>query len=425
MTTDFIPTLNDYREMLSIFGAMAREFPFFDGLLMKWEWADLVPGLSDIDSRMVCDSPTAEQWLELDRCCGQWHLEILQEHPSWARIMEHLPGACVCRNEILSQQTSVADQLQWTMVYGDDAFSRGVTGPMWRTLAANEWNEFEEVLHVGRFLKYFGPYDRNIDPPINLGASEFKYPLHSRCWHYFAPAIVSAMSVIENRTLKGKRVALGEAMHSFPDQVVLREVENLATSAYSAAENWNDDQLSYLEDAMLDCLKAMLPRLVDSVRFALPPIPLGEDPTPEWGSSWKESLKKHRSSPGSMMLHGLRFLRVVSGRYWFYRNAPDFFDAELLMQRELTNVRTWRLGPFLEGVLSSLDLDISIQEGLDGPMCDVLDADTIDVCKRLLDISYMEPKPSGEALWSITDELIALVRYVYPPLADYFCRFSD
>jgi len=420
MQTGPIQTLSDYREMIETFGNMGRAFGFFDGLLMKWEWADLIPGLSDIDSRIVCDNPSAEQWLELDRKCGEWHLQILQEHPRWARIMEHLPGACVCRGEILNRETCVADQLQWTSVFGDDTFDRNVTSPMWSTLASKDWNEFEEVLHLERFLKYFGPYNRSIDPPINLGDCEFKYALHSRCWHYFVPAVVSAMSVIQHRTLKGKRVALGEALHAFPDRPVLQEVEDLATSIYAGAEKWSDADLSRLEGEMRAFLEAMLPRIVESIEFALPPIPLGDVPDSEWAAEWKRSLSGHRSSPGAMMLQGLRFSRVVSGRYWFYRNAPDFFDAERLMQRELTNVRTWRMGPFLEGVLGSLNLDVSIEEGLNGPLTELFDKECIDASKRLLAISYMDPKPTGDALWKITDELISLVRAVYPPFAEFF-----
>ena len=57
-------------------------------------------------------------------------------------------------------------------------------------------------------MSYYAPYDARIDPPINLGAFERKYGLHSRCWHYFAPPLLSAASLLARRNFRGKTESL-------------------------------------------------------------------------------------------------------------------------------------------------------------------------------------------------------------------------
>jgi hypothetical protein len=171
---------------------------------------------------------------------------------------------------------------------------------------------------------------------------------------------------------------------------------------------------------MMDCFDEILCRLAESVEYALPPPLKSKRPEPIWLDGWKKQLVRSGASPRTQMLDGLRFQRVVGGRYWFYRNAPPFFESERLMRRELHELRTWRIAPFLQGVLADLRLDIPFEEALDGPFREIFDVEIIDATKRLLVYSHLDPKPVGKALWKVTDELIPLIRTVYPAFEDYF-----
>ena len=53
--------------------------PHVIALAAKWDKADLVPGLSDLDFRVICDdTTTVDDWVEIDRLTGQLHLEMVR-----------------------------------------------------------------------------------------------------------------------------------------------------------------------------------------------------------------------------------------------------------------------------------------------------------------------------------------------------------
>ena len=67
--------------------------PHVMALVAKWEERDLVPGLSDMDFRVICDDgATVDDWVEIDRLAGRIHLDTVRAHPQWNRINEHTAG---------------------------------------------------------------------------------------------------------------------------------------------------------------------------------------------------------------------------------------------------------------------------------------------------------------------------------------------
>ncbi|MCM8765165.1 MAG: hypothetical protein NC830_07405, partial [Candidatus Omnitrophica bacterium] len=75
-----------YQECKSRFGKI-------EAIAGKWEFEDLIPGLSDCDSRFICSNQMdAEDWCRMSMVVGQVHLDLCRDFPQWIRILEHLPG---------------------------------------------------------------------------------------------------------------------------------------------------------------------------------------------------------------------------------------------------------------------------------------------------------------------------------------------
>ena len=126
---------------------------------------------------------------------GDVHTRLAREAPRWARILEHLPGLNLTRNEMTSPVTYYPEFQQWTYYKGDGQ----VLGSIRTCLARKRWASRDEAFHLKKFSMYYGPYIRGIDPPVNLGKWENKYPLHSRFMHYFSPPVQSAVSIVRTR----------------------------------------------------------------------------------------------------------------------------------------------------------------------------------------------------------------------------------
>jgi len=68
------------------------------------------------------------------------------------------------------------------------------------------WELRDELYHLKRWLMFWGLYNREIDPPINIApAIEPKYVMHSRAMRCFVPSLQAALSLINRRTVHGKR----------------------------------------------------------------------------------------------------------------------------------------------------------------------------------------------------------------------------
>jgi len=422
---DFSLSIDDYREMVREFGAMCDRLPCHGGLFMKWDWVDLIPGLSDIDTRVLLVEPTIEDWVAFDDLCGEFYLEMLLRHPEWARLLEHTPGACVADSEVMDPSLIIPDHMQWTFVYGGNERQRRFATPMWRIMQGGEWSLTEEVLHLKRFIAYCSPYDSSIDPPINLGPYEKWYPIHSRCWHYFTPAVLSAISLLHRRTYRGKREALAAAIQDFPGHGVFREVEQLATTAYQGTESWERSRYDGLERRMFDCLVMLLRHVVESIEGAPPPRPMPPGNLDrDWLIGWKRELSEIRLPARTRMLDGLRFACPRAGRLKYYLKAPSTFATERQIQEDTEQIRTWILEPFLMGLGEYLGITVKMDEKLDGPFEEFLSREFILAANRLLDISWLSlPAGAGE-LRMMSEEMIPLIEQIHPLMEDVFRQFS-
>src|SRR5438093_485539 len=200
------------------------------GACIGWKWADedLVPGLSDLDARVICPGATAEDWVRLDACLGDVHRAMVVARPELARLLEHTPGMGLTVEELRDPRRYYPECGTWTLP------GSGLAGVR-ATLAARCWDERDRAYHLKRFAAYLMPYDPDMDPPINLmGALRSRYPYHSRTLHYLAPALLSAASLVERTPFSGKRAALRYWCEALPADSALRDVVEWLEGGYPA-----------------------------------------------------------------------------------------------------------------------------------------------------------------------------------------------
>jgi hypothetical protein len=296
-------------------------------LVAKWSKDDLVPGLSDLDFRVVCDeSATPEDWVQIDWHVGRIHRQMVAEHPEWNRINEHTAGAGVALAELRDARLHHPEYAVWTVWWGRDDWARQLRS---RTLT-RPLSAIDEQYHLSRFLAYFSPYQHGIDPPINLAQFEPKYALHSRCWHYFAPPMLSAATLLARRHFRGKHEGLKwlvEHGHAAEQAAaVLAQVE----AHYETPELSDPARLERYEQLLYTAFEQLLQPVCEAIELVKLPQ----------GASWREikdHLRSHHVDPLVELLELVRFSRIRAGRYYFYLNAPEHFSAE----RQIVGEHSW------------------------------------------------------------------------------------
>ncbi|MBI2824048.1 MAG: hypothetical protein HYX69_05065 [Planctomycetia bacterium] len=325
----------DIRALRERFAAVAQtvgarlsaECPRVVALAAKWSKEDLVPGLSDMDFRVVCDDgTTAEDWVRIDWHVGRVHREMVTAHPEWNRINEHTPGAAVGLGELAEDPFHHPEYSVWTAWWGRDDWAAALQA---RTLA-RPLEPIDEHYHLARFLAYFSPYIHGIDPPINLAEFEPKYALHSRCWHYFAPPMLSAATLLARRHFPSKRASLqwlvdhGRAGRQAA--AVLEQVD----AHYETPELTDPGRLRKFESFLFSGFEELLAPVVDAVVSL--DLPRGAS-----RAGLEAHLANHLADPLVELLEHVRFARIRAGRYFFYLNAPAHFSAS----RQLLSEHSW------------------------------------------------------------------------------------
>jgi len=288
-----------------------------------------VPGLSDMDFRVICDDDTTiDDWITIDRLSGRIQLEMVRAHPEWSRINEHTPGAGMTVSEVLERRFHNPEYAVWSLWWGRrDWFDRLKT-----QMAARDFDADDEHYHLSKFLHYYSPYIHGIDPPINLGALEPKYALHSRCWHYFAPPILSAASLLARRNFSGKWEGLTWLRNN---GYVARQVDAVfqqVDAHYERPERTDADRLQAFEDLLFSGFERLFPLLIGSIEHL--DIDRSADP-----AELKRQLASSVSDPLATLVENVRYARIRAGRYDFYVNAPDHFDVDRLFHYELNWIK--------------------------------------------------------------------------------------
>ena len=318
---------NDFHEFIRTYYETCRHrFPKIEAVAGKWMYRDLLPGMSDFDTRFICsDDMSVDDWCEMSEIVGKAHLEICETYPCWARNLEHLPGVNLTWEELGSEKTYYPEYRQWTF-YHTTVPER--MGDVLDTLGQRNWGTEDEYFHLKKFCLYYGRYDREIDPPVNLGAHVGKYGLHSRIMHYFNPPVMAAMCLLLRHPIKGKLDAFDLAAERFSDLDCWDMVREILHAGYETPRWYAEQRLVELEDALETALQAIAQSLPE-VCTLIPPSAGTEV------ARWKQALAEAPLDPALVIFDNAKFSRLMKGRLHFYCDAPAHFDATWPVQNEL------------------------------------------------------------------------------------------
>lgn len=322
---------NTFREFVSAyFDRCDARVPQIEAVAGKWALEDLVPGLSDFDTRLIVgDATSTDDWCRISSVVGYVHLELLQEYPLWARNLEHLPGVNLRWDELLAADQYFTELSKWSFYGGPVKLLAAAED----AIATHKWDAADELHHWRTVAKYYGRYDRTIDPPINLGPFESKYALHSRCMHYFAPTVQAAVSLAQRRTIRGKRKSLRLARDLFPDPELIDMVEYAIDSHYEVPRWLAEPGMSVLDERMDRYLQSAVTELAARTGF----ITASANPTP---AMLRQAVAGVGSvAPLGVFFESIRFARLLKGRLWFYAQETPGFDSDPLIARELNRIR--------------------------------------------------------------------------------------
>lgn len=321
---------NDFMEFIqTYYNECRKHFDGIEAIAGKWTYEDLIPGLSDFDTRFICSNGlSAEDWCRMSTVVGKVHLDLCERFPKWIRILEHLPGVNLTWDEFTDDYTYYPEYQQWSFYYtsNQDALDRAKD-----ILKKRPWDDRDEYFHLKKFTTYYGPYNREIDPAINLGPFESKYPLHSRIMHYFCPPIQSAMSIILKRNIAGKKETFKLASNMFSKFSVFDEIFDIIDKHYEIPQLYKEPALSQFESRLFSMIKMFKERLKNEITL----VP--EDKRNDV-DEWKKCIEQIPVPPQLKIFDNSKFSRLMKGRLEFYAKAPSYFDNIWLIQNELGRI---------------------------------------------------------------------------------------
>lgn len=366
---------NDFAAFIAAyFERCRRRVPEIEGNAGKWCFEDLIPGLSDFDTRFfVKDSMTADDWCRMSMEVGHVHFELARENKGWARNLEHLPGVNLTWSELMDPRQYFTEFSQWSFYHGDPLRLEAA-----RSMAGGHaWTDDDERYHWKKIAIYYGRYNRTIDPAINLGPYENKYPLHSRFIHYLAPPVHSAVCLAERRTTPGKLQAMRRAEKLFPNAATMRRVLDLVAAHYESPSELREPGLTRLDEELERYLEGVVDALVEGGA----PVKCAARPT-------VDELKRATAALGgqptfAQLFENAKFARLMKGRLWFYSQELAWFDSAPLIRNELNRMRAnFHDGPLKLFVRLTTGKDVSAAEALAMLEGDGLGGDQAEAFRR-------------------------------------------
>jgi len=321
---------NDFAEFIRVYYRECRgRFPRIEAIAGKWMFRDLIPGMSDFDTRFICDDAmTVDDWCAMSAAVGQAHLALCREFACWMRNLEHLPGINLTWSELTAESMYYPEARQWTFY---DTTRPERLHAARQVMRARPWDAKDEYFFLKKFCLYYGRYDRQIDPPCNMFPHEAKYPMHSRIAHYFAPPVQSALCLLERRHIAGKLEALEQAARRFSSLACWEVIRELLAADYAVARWYDEPALSRFEDMLEEALRVLAGALRGVI--TLVPAEAGTDI-----AAWKHALAAFPIDPAFAVFDHMRFARLMKGRLQFYADAPASFDSAYLIDNEMRRI---------------------------------------------------------------------------------------
>ena len=355
-------TLDDYRYIGTELGRyIAEHVPGLDAAVYcKHHLGTLTPGFSDHDLRTVAAAPDAESWLALSRAGGESYVELLEEAPQYARILEHPPGFICSPAEAQQLLPLMGEVRDWQRIGGAANNLDAVLAKQSAQLTPAQQHEA-----CGKFKIYLVPREEQFDPPINLLPEYLPfYPVYGALSHWFLPAAKLACSLLRDAWVPTKPAALPVLPEVIGPRPLLDRLNAIVDAEYRV--EMTDDECAAMADELLEVVY----ELRDMVSKYCKQLPL-QDPA--------QAARQQR------LRYALQALAGIRGRFGiavFFRHAsPDLFDGEWLRMH---------LGEEIEALSTQFFKALLDDDGAgDGPtiakLGSVLDAAAVQIIANLFD----------------------------------------
>lgn len=379
---------NDFLAFMEAYHTRCRErIPAICAVAAKWTFEDLVPGLSDFDTRFILRDPmSVDDWQAMSLAVGEVHTEMARAFPRWHRNLEHLPGVNLTVAELTDPRLFYPEFQQWTF-YGGGA---AVIEKLRARLGALAWSERDELYHLKKIATFYGPYQRGIDPPVNLGPWENKYALHSRLMHWFTPPVQAMVSLIQRRNVPGKLEALRLARTLLPEPGTIDRLFTVLGLHYETPELYAEPRLSELERRLESYLAQGWAALAGHVTLVEPAR--GDD-----RDAVRAKVAAAPSDPVHAFFESAKFGRLLEGRLRFYGADVPGFDSAWLIRNEIGRiVPNFYTKPLTIYGRLRFDEELAPEAVLDRLRGDVLGTEIVEGLRRFATVAA-QPIEAGEA----------------------------
>ena len=386
-------TLDDYRYIGTELGRyIAEHVPGLDAAVYcKHHLGTLTPGFSDHDLRTVAAVPDAESWLALSRAGGESYVELLEEAPQYARILEHPPGFICSPAEAQQLLPLMGEVRDWQRI-------GGAANELDDVLAAQEPQLTQAQQHeaCGKYKIYLIPREEQFDPPINLLPEYLPYyPVYGALSHWFLPAAKLACSLLRDAWVPTKPAVLPVLPEVIGSRPLLDRLNAIVDAEYRV--EMTGDECAAMADELLEVVY----ELRDMVAKCCKQLPL-QDPA--------------QAACEQRLRYALQALAGIRGRFGiavFFRHAsPDLFDGEWLRMH---------LGEEIEALSTQFFKALLDDDGAgDGPIVaklgSVLDPAAVQIVANLFDAITPHDDMNNarlDALMDVWPEYAALIEEEY------------
>ncbi len=386
-------TLDDYRFIgAELARYIAAHVPGLDAAVYcKHHLGTLTPGFSDHDLRTVAAAPDADSWLALSRAGGESYVELLEQAPHYARILEHPPGFICSPDEAQQLLPLMGEVRDWQRI-------GGVANALDEVLANQppQLTPAQQLEACGKYKMFLVPRPEQFDPPINLLPEYLPYyPVYGALSHWFLPAAKLACGLLRGAWVPTKPAALPVLPDVIGPQPLIERLNEIVNAGYRV--RMTDDECA----AMADELLAVVYELRDKVAAYCQQLP----------QPWPAQAARQQR-----LRNALQALAGIRGRYGiavFFRHAsPDLFDGQWLrmhLGEEIEALST----QFFKALMDDKSAD-------DGPIIEklgsVLDASAVRTVSGLYDAITPHDDMSDarlDALMAVWPEYAALVEEEY------------
>lgn len=358
-------------------------------LMLRNPLADFVPGISDLDLRLVVDRHESDDWGPLADAIAEVHSEQLASGPGTWRLLEHPPGACVTVEEALDPRLFHPEMRQWEPAFGDQT----VVERVMENIAVTPWSSRDERYWHRRFQTYLAPW---VEPEerINLQVGQRqRYHLHYLVMLLALPALQAAYCLIHRRPVSGKVAGLQAWREMLPGDTLLAELDGLVAAGLESAALKDPIRLADLRDRCrrrIDLLAGQLPQ-----READPALP---------------------ADPLLDLFDAVRYSRLRPAHYRCFLKAPPGFQTDFFQVNEVHTLHR----AILEPAQKALRVLVSVDDPAEPLACFCRTQDESDALGRAVDAAYTDTDPE-EARVSLSG-LVDLYHHFHRLLERGFSR---